>query len=83
MGKFYGHPAITSRGYADGLTNSWNNHKLTVFPFLLAQADQGDLKEAKQRWEYDNYQEFRKAIDDAYPNAGPAGERLSAPLTEK
>ena len=36
------------REYANGLIDSWNNDKLTVFPFLLAQADQDDLKEVKQ-----------------------------------
>ena len=35
------------REYANGLINSWND-KLTVFQFLLAQADQGDLKEVKK-----------------------------------
>ena len=63
------------REYANGLIDSWNNDKLTVFPFLLAQADQGDLEEVKKDDEYKEDQEFRKAIDDAFPKAGPAGER--------
>ena len=46
--EFHEHPAITSREYANGLIDSWNNDKLTVFPFLLAQADQGDLEEVKK-----------------------------------
>ena len=81
--KFHEHPAITSREYANGLIDSWNNDKLTVFPFLLAQADQGDLEEVKQMWEYKEDQEFRKAIDDAFPKAGPAGERHERPLNRK
>ena len=47
----------------------------TVFPFLLAQADQGDLEEVKKDGIYKKDQEFRKAIDGAFPNAEPAGER--------
>ena len=48
--KFHEHPAITSWKYAEGLIDSWehDNSNMIVFPFLLAQADQGDLEEAKQ-----------------------------------
>ena len=81
--KFHEHPAITSREYANGLIDSWNNNKLTVFPFLLAQADQGDLEEVKQMWEYKKDQDFRKAIDDAFPKAEPAGERHERPLNRE
>ena len=43
------HPAITSEKYADGLDSSWNDGKPNqVFPFLLEQADQGDLDVAKE-----------------------------------
>ena len=35
------------------------------FPFLLSQADQGDLEEVKKRDKYEEDPEFRKAIDDA------------------
>ena len=38
----------------------------TVFPFLLDQADQGDLKEVKKLTNIRMIQEFRKAIDDAF-----------------
>ena len=50
--ELHEHPAITSEKYADGLIKSWNNDKLTVFQFLLAQADQGDLKEVKKALAY-------------------------------
>ena len=43
--EFHEHPAITSEGYAYGLIYSWENDKLNTFPFLLSQADQGDLEE--------------------------------------
>ena len=37
------------REYANGLIDSWKDDKSkTVFPFLLAQADQGDLEEVKK-----------------------------------
>ena len=35
--------------YANGLIVSWNHDKSKmIFPFLLTQADQGDLEEAKK-----------------------------------
>ena len=47
--EFHEHPAITSKEYADGLIGSWDNDKSSQsFTFLLAQADQSDLAEAKQ-----------------------------------
>ena len=50
----------------NGLIDSWkHDNSKTVFPFLLTQADQGDLEEVKKRDKYKNDQEFRKAIDDA------------------
>ena len=79
--RFHEHPAITSKDYANGLVNSWKWGKSTPdFRFLLNQADQGDLKKAMQRDKYKKDQDFRKAIDDAFPNAGPAGERHERPL---
>ena len=46
---YYEHPAITSEEYAGGLYASWNHGKPNqVFPFLLEQADQGDLDRAKE-----------------------------------
>ena len=51
VGLYYGHPAITSEEYADGLYESWNNGEPNqVFQFLLEQADQGDLDEAKKKY---------------------------------
>ena len=48
---YYEHPAITSEKYADGLNESWNDGKPNqVFPFLLEQADQGDLDKAKEKY---------------------------------
>ena len=48
--EFHEHPAITSERYADGLVDSWKDDKSKiVFPFLLTQADQGDLEEVKKR----------------------------------
>ena len=48
-----------------------------IFPFLLAQADQGDLEEVKKCDEYKEDPEFRKAIDDAFSKAEPAGRDMS------
>ena len=51
------HPAITSEEYADGLHGSWNDGKPNqVFPFLLEQADQGDLDKAKEKYAYEGMQ---------------------------
>ena len=50
-----------------------------IFPFLLTQADQGDLEEVKKDDKYKEDQEFRKAIDDAFPKAEPAGTRHDRP----
>ena len=48
--ELHGHPAVTFDIYAIGLSNSWENVGLKiVFPFLLSQADQGDLDEVKRR----------------------------------
>jgi hypothetical protein len=77
--KFCDHPAITSGGYAYVLNNSWENNKLKTFPFLLDQADQGDLEEVKERDKYKEDQEFSKVIDDAFPRAEPAGSRHARP----
>ena len=75
------HPAITSEEYADGLHESWNNGKPNqVFPFLLEQADQGDLDVAKKKYAYRDYAKFRQAIDKAFKTAPPAGSRHLRPL---
>ena len=48
---YYEHPAITSEKYANGLYASWNDGEPNqVFPFLLKQADQGDLDMAKEEY---------------------------------
>ena len=71
------HPAITSREYAEGLYQSWNNGKPNqVFPFLLKQADQGDLDLAKKGYAYGDYSKFHLAIDEAFKAALPAGSRI-------
>ena len=46
-----------------------------VFQFLLEQADQGDLDEAKEGNAYKNYPECRQAIDEAFKAALPVGSR--------
>ena len=49
--ELHEHPAITSERYAYGLIGSWKDgNSKTVFPFLLAQADQGDLEKVKEVW---------------------------------
>ena len=47
--EFHEHPAITSEEYAYGLIYSWENDKSKTFPFLLTQADQGDLEKVKKQ----------------------------------
>ena len=75
------HPAITSEEYADGLSESWNDGKPNqVFPFLLKQADQGDLDMAKKKYAYENYAKFRQVIDKVFVTAPPAGSRHLRPL---
>ena len=75
--EFHEHPAITSEEYAIGLIVSWEYDKSKmVFPFLLTQADQGDLEKVKENDRYKKDPEFRKAIDDAFSKAKPAGSRL-------
>ena len=78
--EFHEHPAITPKWYGYGLITSWENDKSKmVFPFLLAQADQGDLEEVKKFHKYKNDPEFSKGIDDAFPRAEPAGSRHARP----
>jgi hypothetical protein len=78
--KLHEHPAITSKWYAIGLKLSWVNGKSKrTFPFLLAQADQGDLEKVKEHDKYKYNPEFRKAIDGAISKAEPAGARLCRP----
>ena len=75
--KFYKRSAITPNEYAKGLFGSWyHDNSKEAFQFLLAQADQGDLEEVKKDDKYKKYQKVREVIDDAFPKAGPAGERL-------
>ena len=73
--EFHEHPAITSEIYANGLISSWEYDKSMAFPFLLAQADQGDLKKVKNYDQYKNDPKFSKVIDGAFPRAEPAGSR--------
>ena len=78
--EFHEHFAITSDEYAYGLIRSWTYDESKIaFPFLLSQADQGDLEEIKEHGIYKENQEFRKAIDDAFSKAEPAGSRLRRP----
>ena len=75
------HHAITSGAYAVGLKNSWNKDKPNqVFPFLLKQADQGDLDEAKEVYADEGYEQFRHAIDTAPKPVPPAGTRHRRPI---
>ena len=70
------HPAITSEEYAYGLYQSWNDGKPNqAFPFLLKQADQGDLDKAKEEYADKDYEKFRQAIDKAPKTVPPAGSR--------
>ena len=79
--EYYGHPVITSEKYAGGLSDSWNNgNPHHAFPFLVKQADQGDLDMAKEELEYKAYPEFRQAIDEAFKVAPPAGSRHLCPI---
>ena len=74
-------PRSPPRGYADGLYESWNNGKPNqVFPFLLEQADQGDLEKAKERYADKRYEKFRQAIDKAPETVPPAGSRHRRPI---
>ena len=62
------HPAITSEKYAYGLDASWNNGEPNqVFQFLLEQADQGDLDEAKKKYADKDYEKFLKPLTK-HPN---------------
>ena len=75
--EFHEHPAITPKEYSYGLIRSWenDNSKKTVFPFLLAQADQGDLELTKRWKKYVRDAEFRDEIDNAVKTAPLAGIR--------
>jgi hypothetical protein len=73
--RLHEHPAITHEGYANGLKVSCENDKLKTFPFLLSQADLGDLEKVKDYDKYKNDSEFCKAIDDATKTAPLAGTR--------
>jgi hypothetical protein len=74
---YYEHPAIASERYARGLMNSWHLVKPNqVFPFLLKQADQGDLMHAKEKYAEKWLEQFRQAIDKAPKPAPPAGSRI-------
>ena len=75
--ELHKHPAIASERYARGLVESWkyDQSRKMVFPFLLDQADQGDLKVVKKRVIYLGNSKFRKTIDDAHSKAELAGTR--------
>ena len=75
------HPAITSEEYSWGLRDSWNYGKPNqVFPFLLEQADQGDLDEAKKKFPNMSHGKFCQAIDEAPKPVPPAGSRHLRPI---
>jgi len=75
--KFHEHPAITSERYANGLRESWKHDKSNlVFPFLVSQADQNDLKEVKTWNIYKEDQAFKKAIDAAENTLSKASYKL-------
>jgi hypothetical protein len=63
--RLHEHSAIASKEYADGLSVSWVHDKSDVFRFLLDQADEEDLVEAKKTYLYDEEEEYLKAIDGA------------------
>ena len=74
---YYEHPTITSERICCWIVCSWNDDEPNqVFPFLLEQADQGDLEAAKKRYAYERYPEFHQAIDKALETAPPAGSRI-------
>ena len=73
--KFHEHPAITSSAYAEGLIDSWKEGESDLFPFLLVQADQDDLKEVKKDCRCKADPEFSKIVSDALSKAEPAGGR--------
>ena len=75
------HPAITSEIYAHGLCQAWNGGEPNqVFPFLLEQADQGDLDMVKEKLVDEYYEKFRQAIDKTPETAPPAGSRHLRPI---
>ena len=75
--EYYEHPSITSEKYANGLYESWDYGKSNrVFPFLLKQADQGDVEAVKEEYACKEYPEFRQAIDEAFRTTAPAGSRI-------
>ena len=77
--EYYEHPAVTYGEYAVGLKNSWNDGKPNqVFPFLLEQADQGDLDMAKEK--FADEEQFCQAIDEALKTAPPARSRHLRPI---
>ena len=77
---YYDHSAITSEKYGEKLFWSWNNGEPDqAFQFLLEQADQGDLMQAKKRYA-DKYLEFIQAIAEAPKPIPPAGSRHHRPI---
>lgn len=75
IGKFHEHPAVTSERYAQGLVISWKKENLAVFQFILAQADQDDLKQTKKDYGRVGDLKFRRAIKEAMEKAPPIGTR--------
>ena len=77
MESYCEHPAINPKEYVRGLYVSWNKGKPNqVFQFLVEQADQKDLDEAKEGYTYENYPEYSQAIDKALKVALPTGSRI-------
>ena len=74
--ELYEHPLITPGKYVDGLVESWNNGKPNpAFQFLASRADKGDLMMAKKTKWYKGDPGARKAINEAWKTARPAGTR--------
>ena len=76
--RFYDHPAVTSKEYADGLLNSGRyDTQKPIFTLLLGEADQDDLNAVKKHWDYKSEsKEFKKVIEDALLTAKPGGDRF-------
>ena len=75
--EFHKNPAITSQRYAKALIASWiHDGSKIIFPFLLSQADEGDLEMTRNDWGRCREEAgFWHAIDKARKIAPPAGTR--------
>ena len=79
--EYYEHPAITAEWYAYGLIASWRSGEPNqVFLFLLGQADTGDLRLVVENYTYKSHSTFRRAINEAFETAPPAGTRHRRPI---